>query len=55
MRQFTIVLLTVLILVFLSSVAFAQNYVLCRSLLNSDVTAVFEGYCPSGWVFVAHV
>jgi len=32
-----------------------QNYVLCRSLLNSEVTAVFEGSCPSGWVFVSHV
>ena len=33
-----------------------DNYVLCRSLLDPSVTAVFPGMsCPSGWSFISHV
>lgn len=33
-----------------------MNYVLCQSLLESSVTAVFQGLsCPSGWVFIQYV
>ena len=29
------------------------NYVLCGSLVNTGVTAVFEGFqCPVGWFFI---
>lgn len=33
-----------------------QNYVLCRSLTDNTVTAVFPGLsCPTGWSFVRPV
>lgn len=32
-----------------------QNYVLCRSLMDREVTNVFPDRCPSGWVFVKYV
>ncbi len=32
------------------------GYVLCRSILDPAVTAVFEGMaCPANWVFISYV
>lgn len=33
----------------------AAGYVLCRSMMDSSVTAVFKDRCPQGWYFVKWV